>query len=125
VIRKVNALAQAHMIRLLLEGTYTVHEIAAESGLHFTTVSEYARALHHVGAAHISMWEKDSLGRDCIMIYKLGPGRDAKRSRKTPAERAAGRRSRIKAARDLMVTAGRGRYVKAANGRLRFEEVTP
>lgn len=84
---KINAYHQANLIKLLLEGTYSCAELAEETGLHYVTVLEYTRELHRAKAAHICMWEKDNRGRDLTKIYKLGEGRDAKRSRMTPAQR--------------------------------------
>jgi hypothetical protein len=51
---KVNAMAYAHMVKLMLDGTYTCKELADETGLHYVTVLQYAREMHKVGAAHIS-----------------------------------------------------------------------
>jgi predicted ArsR family transcriptional regulator len=88
-IIKINAICQAQLIKLLLDGVYTCHELAEQTGLHYVTVLHYARELHAAGAAHICAWEKDGRGRDVIKIYKIGEGRDAKRKRMTPAERQA------------------------------------
>ncbi len=118
---KINALTQARLIRLLLDGAYTCSELAEETGLHYVTVLEYTRELHRAGAAHICMYEKDSRGRDALKVYKLGVGRDAKRSKLTQVERSARRRDAIRKRNDDRVMMGQGRYVKAANGRLRFE----
>lgn len=84
---KINAILQAQLIKLLMEGTYTCQELADETGLHYVTVLQYTRELHRVGAAHIAAWEKDPRGRDLAKIYKLGEGNDKKRQRKTQAER--------------------------------------
>lgn len=84
---KINRFTQAHLIKLLLDGTYNCQELAEETGLHYVTVLDYTRELYRVGAAHISSWEKDSRGRDMIKIYKLGAGKDAKKQTRTPVER--------------------------------------
>lgn len=97
---KINALSQAQLIKLLLEGTYTCAELAEMTGLHYVTVLQYTRELHRAGAAHIFSWEKDSRGRDLAKIYKLGRGRDAKRERLTQAQRQA----RVRAKRKAMDT---------------------
>jgi len=91
---KINAITQAHLIKLLLEGTYTCQELATETGLHYVTVLQYTRELHRAGAAHISGWEKDRRGCDVAKIYKLGAGRDAKRQRKSDAEKQAAYRTK-------------------------------
>lgn len=96
-LMKINAYHQAKLIKLLLEGTYSCRELAEETGLHYVTVLEYTRELHRHKAAHICMWEKDNRGRDLTKIYKLGEGKDAKRSRMTPAERQQRLRDKRKA----------------------------
>ena len=53
------------------------------------TVLEYTRYLHREGAAHITEYQQDTLGRDSIKVFKLGPGKDAKRYVMTNAERMA------------------------------------
>ena len=122
-IKKINAFTQALLIKYLLEGAYTCQQLAEETGLHYVTVLDYTRELHRVGAAHIASWEKDARGRDVIKVYKLGAGRDAKRQRMTASERQSRVREKQKAAQLAQVMAGNARYVQAANGRLRFEEV--
>ncbi len=86
-IIKINAITQARLIKLLLEGTYNCQELADETGLHYVTVLQYTRELHRMKAAHITAWEKDTRGRDVIKVYKLGEGRDAKRQKLSPADR--------------------------------------
>lgn len=95
-IIKINAITQAHLIKLLLEGTYTCTELAEMTGLHYVTVLHYTRELHRAGAAHIASWDKDLRGRDLVKIYKLGVGKDAKRQKKTSAERQAAYRTKQK-----------------------------
>ena len=93
---KINAITQAHLIKLLLEGTYTCQELANETGLHYVTVLQYTRELHRAGAAHISGWEKDPRGRDLAKIYKLGEGNDKRRHRKSDAEKQIAYRAKKK-----------------------------
>lgn len=93
---KINAILQAQLIKLLLEGTYTCAELAEMTGLHYVTVLQYTRELHRVGAAHIAGWEKDSRGRDLSKIYKLGEGNDKRRQKKTQAERQIAYRAKKK-----------------------------
>jgi hypothetical protein len=93
-IIKINAITQAQLIKLMLDGMLTCQELAEETGLHYVTVLQYTRELHAVGAAHICWWEKDVLGRDSIKVYKIGKGKDAKRQRMTGAERQARSRSK-------------------------------
>lgn len=84
---KVNALSYAHMVKLMLEGLYTVKEISEQTGLHYVTVCQYSRELHRVGAAHICAWQPDARDRDAIKIYKIGEGKDAKRRRLSASEK--------------------------------------
>lgn len=93
---KVNAMAFAQLVKLLLEGTYTCTELAEMTGLHYVTVLHYTREMHRAGAVHIGSWEKDNRGRDLAKIYKLGEGNDKKRQRKTQAERQIAYRAKKK-----------------------------
>lgn len=104
---KINAITQAQLIKLLLDGIYTCQQLAHETGLHYVTVLQYTRELHRVGAAHIASWEKDSWGRDMLKVYKLGEGKDARRHKISERERQARYRARLRAMNDprLMVAA--------------------
>ena len=93
-IIKINAISQAHLIKAMLDGTLTCRELAEETGLHYVTVLQYTRELHAVGAAHICLYEKDTLGRDSVKVYKIGIGKDAKREKMTGAQRQARSRSK-------------------------------
>ena len=93
---KINAIMQAQLIKLLLEGTYTCAELAEMTGLHYVTLLQYTRELHRAGAAHIAAWEKDQRGRDLAKIYKLGAGKDKPRQKKTQAERQRAYRAKKK-----------------------------
>jgi predicted ArsR family transcriptional regulator len=105
-IIKVNAITQARLIKLLLEGSYTCEELAQETGLHYVTVLQYTRELYLAGAAHICMYEKDGRGRDALKFYKLGPGKDAKRAKLTQAERGARYRAKTAMRQVLHAMAG-------------------
>ena len=93
-IIKINAISQAQLIKLLLDGVYTCQELAEQTGLHYVTVLQYTRELHAAGAAYICAWEKDTRGRDAIKIYKIGEHRDAQRKRLTAAQRQAKSRAK-------------------------------
>lgn len=120
---KINAFIQGVLIKHLLEGEYNCQELADITGLHYVTVQQYCRELHRAGAAFINRWEKDTRGRDAVKVYKVGIGKDAKREKLTGAQRQARVRDRKLAAQRNAVVAGRGQYVQARNGRLRFEEL--
>lgn len=121
---KVNALTQAQLIKLLLEGTYNCRALAEMTGLHYITVLQYTRALYAAGAAHISSWDQDSRGRESIRVYKLGPGQDAKRNVRTPAEVKAAYRGRQRAKLISDVLAGAVTLSASNNGGLKAERVT-
>ena len=120
---KIGAITYARLVKAMIPGDLTCQELADETGLHLITVYQYARELHAAGAAHIVRYDADCRGRQLIKIYKIGEGRDAKRVAMSKAERQQRKRDRVKAQQHLAVIAGRGRFVQAANGRLRFEEV--
>lgn len=118
---KINKLTTAMLVKEMWAGTYSCEELAEITGLHYVTVLDFARAMHKVGACHISSWEKDTRGRDVIKIYKLGPGKDAKREKLTGAERQQRTRAKVKELQLAQVMAGKAAYVQSANGHLRFE----
>lgn len=91
---KVGALSYAKLIKAMMDRPCSINELVDETGLHYLTVAQYCVALHNEGAIHISMWEKDSRGRDAIKVYRLGEGRDAKRQRMSGAERQARARAK-------------------------------
>ena len=84
---KINAITQAHLIKLLLDGLYTCYELADLTGLHYITVLHYTRELHRAGAAYVFDYEQDSDGRDRERIYKIGVGKDKPRRKLTATER--------------------------------------
>lgn len=60
------------------------------------TIERFCRLACREGMAHISMFEKDSRGRDAIKIYKWGKGSDAVRIAKSGADRSAAYRRKLK-----------------------------
>ena len=93
-----NHLSLIYLIKALQDGTMSCRELAEDVGLHYVTVLNFCRIAHREKLIHIHMWEKDQRGRDLIKIYKFGPGRDAKRTRKSDAERQATYRAKKQAA---------------------------
>jgi hypothetical protein len=120
---KISALTYANLCAAMIDGTMNCAELAEETGLHYVTVLEYTRYLHRAGAVHICRWDADTRGRHLVKIYKLGPGRNATRPKMTAAQRQARRRTKVNGARQALVQAGKGAWVQAANGRLRFEAI--
>lgn len=106
---KVGALTYAQLVLHMLEGVYNCQELAEMTGLHYVTVLQYTRELHAAGAAHICAWEKDQLGRDSIKIYKLGKGRNVRREKLSPAQRAERYRAKRNAIGMLGMTTGRSK----------------
>lgn len=85
---KINAISQAKLIRLLIDGTRSCRELAEDTGLHYVTVLQYTRELYREGAVHICHWGADAMGIDKVKVYKLGLGKDAKRHCMTNAQRS-------------------------------------
>lgn len=120
---KIGAVSYARMCAAMIPGDLTCQELAQETGLHYVTVLHYTRELHAAGAAHIVRFDPDVRGRALVKVYKLGPGKDARRTPMTSAQKQARWREKRRATQQLAVTAGRGRYVQVGNGRVRFEAV--
>lgn len=76
-ITKVGALTLTNLLANLMHGDMTCRELAEETGLHYSTVLSYTRAMHKGGVLHITRWEKCSDGRCKIKIYKFGKSKDA------------------------------------------------
>lgn len=98
-----NAICYAQMCAAMIPGDMTCQELADETGLHIVTVYQYARELHRFGAAHISNYLPDTRGRHLIKVYKLGPGKDARRVRVSQAERQRRAREKRKALNDPLL----------------------
>lgn len=103
---KVNALSYARLIKALRPGDLTLAELAEETGLHYLTVALYTRELYKVKEVHIAGWAPDNRGRLLSKMYKLGPGRDAKRKALTNGERQQRRRDKRKTIDLIQRTAG-------------------
>lgn len=89
-------MSQAQLIKLMMQGTHSVKEMADLTGLHYVTVLNYTKELHKAGVTHISTWRKDTAGRDALKIYKMGSGEDAKKTSMTAGERQRKYRERLK-----------------------------
>jgi hypothetical protein len=76
----------AKITRALLDGPCSIRELQVVSGLSINTLHEYMRALRKEQVVHICAWEKDATGRDSLRVFKLGPGKDAPRTRKSKAQ---------------------------------------
>lgn len=91
---KMNPIHLAELVKLMMEGAYSCHEIADQTGLHYVTVLEYTRAMYRKGIAHIRDWDMDARGRHSIKIYQLGEGEDAVPPRRTNSDRSAAYRKK-------------------------------
>lgn len=71
--RRFGAKAAAQLIKAL-QGTPTMHELVAESGLCIHTDRSYVKALHLAGAIRIVGWEPDKRGAYSTPRWNLGAG---------------------------------------------------
>jgi hypothetical protein len=93
---KMGAISYGAMCKLMCEGVYSCAEMAELTGLHYVTVLQYTREIYRAGASHIASWETDARGKDCIRIYKLGEGVDAKKKKKrTSSQTSAAHRAKL------------------------------
>lgn len=86
-MRRMSPWAYAHLVKAMEAGELTCAELAETTGLCKLTVYHYAKALHQVGMAHIAEWRPDSRGRETVIVYKLGRGKDAARNRISASQR--------------------------------------
>jgi len=98
---RLGAKLAAQMVKLLQDGTPTMHELVAETGLCIHTVRSYVKALHLAGACHISAWAMDKRGAYFTPRWALGESQDAAKTQ--PVDHATRQRAyrkvkRLKAA---------------------------
>jgi hypothetical protein len=70
--RRLNAKAAAVMIHAMVGAKPTMHDLVAASGLCVHTVRAYVKAMHLIGAAHISGWALDKRGAYMTPRWSLG-----------------------------------------------------
>lgn len=103
----INALTVAKLLRMLIDENHTRQELADGTGLRPPTLGKFLRALIKEQVIHIGAWEQDKYGRDVAHVYFFGPGKTAKRKKRTTsAERDAVYRARIKARKINALSAG-------------------
>lgn len=85
-MRKINHIKMAKTIALLHNGPTTAARLASEAEVHLVTAQSWLRELRQQGVVHITQWQQDNLGRDCIPVYALGKGDDLPRRRTTRSE---------------------------------------
>jgi hypothetical protein len=91
--RKVNAGTFARLVSHLMLGA-SVADLVEETGLTKATVRKYVNALYNHGVVRISAWERTTMNRPVIAVYKVGQKEDAKQPSLTPTERKAKHRER-------------------------------
>lgn len=102
---RLGPLSVAKVMKTLLDGPSTVAELQDASGLSVSTLYEYLRALRKEGVVHVAGWEKDATGRESVRVFKLGPGKDVPRQRKSKAQIARECRQRKSVAKMLQLIA--------------------
>ena len=100
--RRLNAKSVAKMMRMMLGGKPTMHELVAESGLCVHTVRAYIKAMHLERTCHISGWAQDRRGAYMTPRWSLGALPDAAR----PLPLEGGKRMRAQRLRAKMLKAG-------------------
>lgn len=105
-----NSTAWAIFIQTLAEDGGTVNDLSEESGLSAYTVRRVLHAMHKRGAAHITSWEKDTLGRHTVRSWKLGRKKDAVR----PPAKASIERCREYYVKQQQVAAVTGGNIRTA-----------
>ncbi len=91
---RVGAMTYGKLVALMLDGELNNAELAELTGLHPTTVSEYAKALRRAGAAFVCRIDPDTIGRMAVKVYEIGVGKDVKRKPLTANQRSQNRRER-------------------------------
>jgi len=104
--RKLNAMAFAKGLRLMMEGPTSAAEIAEVTGLTKLTVWLWLKELHAEGVVYVSGHEKDRLGRMNGKLWSVGlDQKDAKRVTKPRKQVRAESRARQRQAQLLGITA--------------------
>lgn len=74
--RRLNATLAAMLVRLLVAGQPTLHDLVAQTGLSIMTVRAYVKALHLAGVCRIAGWEQDKRGAYMTPRWQFGSGGD-------------------------------------------------
>ena len=91
------AAAYATFIERLLDSQMSVFDFIRDTGLSDNTVRKLLKILKRRNRIHVCRWAPASDGRFVIAVYALGNLPDApKPPRKTPTERSAKRRNKLK-----------------------------
>ena len=112
---RTNALAYAHLVRLLFEGGYSRKELAEKCGLHYRTVTTHIAHMHKIKIVYVNEYQEDSRGRNAVPCLKLGFAQpDVKRPKPIPAkirsQRVRNRKKAMKTIQSMVSSA----YINAA-----------
>jgi transcription initiation factor IIE alpha subunit len=92
---KINEIATAKMLRLLVDGPVRRDEIREETGLNINTISRCLRRLRLEGLVHIAGWDLHANGRNGIALFRFAPDKpDVKRERKSYSTKSKAYRER-------------------------------
>lgn len=67
----------AHMIRLIMDGMYSISDIAEKTGMDYETVRPFLKELHAAGVVHIAGYRRRVKVAKPSALYALGMGVDA------------------------------------------------
>lgn len=77
----------AKMAAALQAGPVSVRQLAELTEFSPSSVNRYLSALRMVGAAYVCGWGRNSVGENCVPLYRMGKGKDVER--KPDAKNAA------------------------------------
>lgn len=85
--RRINASKLAQTLKHFQQvDEVTAAQLSVAVGVHLVTAQSWLRELRANQVIHVSGWQQDSLGRDCIPVYKLGEGVDVARRKTSRSE---------------------------------------
>lgn len=93
---KINQEIYAKAIKYLMSNDATLKKLSEKIGLNVITTGKLLRVFKKYKLIHICDWENDRLGRDQIMVFRWGDGKDLKRFKMSSKERQRLYRSRKK-----------------------------
>lgn len=71
-LRKFNSVAFATLIRCLLQGPCTTHDLAEATGLSLCTCRSYLAEFHQQGVVHVVEWCEDARHTPQVRAYAIG-----------------------------------------------------
>lgn len=64
-----NAVTYSRMLRLLVDGEYTRHELAKETGLHTETTCRYVKEMHKRKLVYVCGWKRNRVNGNWAPVY--------------------------------------------------------